>query len=118
MRSIEKARFCLKIIRERKAINPVLFDVGKLTSIADYFLVASGSSSTQVQAISKHVQRKMKEAGFRAYGIEGEREGHWTLMDYGDLVVHIFYQPYREFYDLEGLWIDAPRVDVEDRELN
>ena len=117
MRSIDKAKLCLKIIKERKAINPVLFEVGKLTSIADYFLIASGNSSTQVQAISRHVQQKMKEAGFKPYGIEGEQEGHWTLMDYGDLVVHIFYQPYREFYDLEGLWIEAPRIDIENGDL-
>lgn len=117
MKSIDKAKFCLKIIKERKAIDPVLFEVGRVSSIADYFLVASGSSSTQVQAISRHVQRKMKEAGFRPYGVEGEKDGHWTLMDYGDLVVHIFYQPYREFYDLEGLWIDAPRVEIENGEL-
>ncbi len=117
MKAIDKAKFCLKIIKERKAINPVLFEVGKLTSIADYFLIASGNSSTQVQAISKHVQRKMREAGFRPYGIEGEREGHWTLMDYGDLIVHIFYQPYREFYDLEGLWIDAPRIDINHEDI-
>ena len=114
MDAIKKARICLKIIKERKAIDPVLFEVAKLTSIADYFLLASGSSSTQVQAISRHVQRKMREAGFRPYGIEGEKEGHWTLIDYGDLVVHIFYQPYREFYDLEGLWIEAPRINIED----
>ncbi len=113
MRSIDKAKLCLKIIKERKAIKPVLVEVGKVTSIADYFLIASGSSSTQVQAISRHIQEKMKEAGVKLYGIEGEREGHWTLMDYGDLVVHIFYQPYREFYDLEGLWIDAPRIEID-----
>ncbi|MCP4669409.1 MAG: ribosome silencing factor, partial [Deltaproteobacteria bacterium] len=59
-----------------------------------------------------HVQKKMLEKGMRTHGIEGEQEGHWVLMDYGDVVIHIFYQPYREFYDLEGLWMDAPRVHV------
>ncbi len=113
MNSLDKAKYCLKIIKERKAINPVLVEVGKLTTIADYFLIASGSSSTQVQAISRHIKEKMEEAGFKLYGIEGEKEGHWTLLDYGDLVVHIFYQPYREYYDLEGLWIDAPRIEEE-----
>ena len=54
----------------------------------------------------------MLEKGVRTYGIEGEQEGHWVLMDYGDVVIHIFYQPYREFYDLEGLWIDAPRINA------
>lgn len=113
MQSLEKSKLCLKIIKERKAINPVLFEVGQLSSIADYFIIASGGSSRQIQAISRHLQRRMREEGLRAYGIEGEQEGHWVLLDYGDVVIHLFYQPYRELYDLEGLWIEAPRVNVE-----
>lgn len=110
MRPLDKAKLCMQIISERKAIDPVLFEVGKLTSIADYFLIASGSSSRQVQAIATHLVRRMKEAGFKAYGLEGQEQGHWILLDYGDIVIHLFYQPVREFYDLEGLWIDAPRI--------
>ncbi len=110
MRTLDKAKFCLKIIGERKATDPVLFEVGKLVSITDYFLIASGNSSRQVQAIARHLQKRMREQGFRPDGIEGEQEGHWVLMDYGDVVIHLFYQPIREFYDLEGLWIEAPRV--------
>ena len=113
METIDKALLCLKIINERKAVNPILFEVGKLTALSDYFLIASGNSSRQVQAICRHLGRRMREEGFRAYGVEGEQEGHWVLMDYGDLVVHIFYEPVREFYDLEGLWVEAPRVDLE-----
>ena len=101
----------MKIIKERKAIDPVLFEVGKLSSITDFFLVASGNSSRQVQAISRHISQRMREEGFKPYGIEGVQEGHWVLMDYGDVVIHIFYQPVREFYDLEGLWIEAPRIE-------
>jgi ribosome-associated protein len=112
MRALDKAKLCLKIIKERKAIDPVLFEVGKLVSITDYFLIASGNSSRQVQAIARHLQRRMREQGFRPDGIEGEQEGHWVLMDYGDVVIHLFYQPIREFYDLEGLWIEAPRMDL------
>ena len=113
MKALDKTKLCLKIIKERKAIDPVLFEVGKLTTITDYFLIASGNSSRQVQAITRHLQRRMREEGFRPYGIEGEQEGHWVLMDYGDIVIHLFYQPVREFYDLEGLWIEAPRVKLE-----
>ena len=112
MPALDKVKLCLKIIRERKAIDPVLFEVGKLVSITDYFLIASGNSSRQVQAIARHLQRRMREQGFRPDGIEGEQEGHWVLMDYGDVVIHLFYQPIREFYDLEGLWIEAPRMDL------
>jgi ribosome-associated protein len=114
MNSLDKALLCLKIIRERKAIEPVLFDVRELTSITDYFIVTSGNSSRQVQTIAKHIGKRMKEEGFKVYGSEGEQQGHWVLMDYSDVVIHIFYQPVREFYDLEGLWVEAPRVGPEE----
>jgi ribosome-associated protein len=111
--TLDKAKLCLKIIKERKAIDPVLLAVGNLTSITDYFLIASGNSSRQVQAISRHLQKRTREAGFRPNGIEGEQEGHWVLLDYGDVIIHVFYNPFREFYDLEGLWIEAPRINHE-----
>jgi ribosome-associated protein len=116
MDPLHKARLCLKIIRERKAIDPVLFEVGRLTSVTDYFLVASGNSSRQIQAITKHLRKRMREEGFRPFGVEGEEEGHWVLMDFGDVVIHLFYEPFREFYDLEGLWIEAPRIRIENGE--
>lgn len=112
MKTLDKARTCLKIIKERKAVDPVLFEVGEMTSLTDYFLIASGNSSRQVQAISRHLARRMRDEGFKPYGVEGEQDGHWVLMDYGDVVVHIFYEPIREFYDLEGLWVEAPRVEL------
>ena len=104
----------MKTIGERKAVDPVLLHVEGLTSVADYFLIASGNSTRQVQAIGRHLQRTLREAGLRAYGTEGEQEGQWVLMDYGDVVIHIFYQPLREFYDLEGLWSEAPRMQASD----
>jgi ribosome-associated protein len=113
MNPLDKAQVCLNIILERKAVDPVLFEVGNLTSIADYFLIASGKSSRQVQAIAQHLQRRMKDEGFTLFGIEGEKDGHWVLLDYGDLVVHLFYEPVRGFYDLEGLWTEAPRIEVQ-----
>ncbi len=113
MNPLDKALLSVNIILERKATDPVLFEVGRLTSITDYFLIASGRSSRQVQAIAQHLQRRMKEEGFIPFGIEGEGDGHWILLDYGDIVVHLFYQPVREFYDLEGLWFEAPRVEID-----
>jgi ribosome-associated protein len=117
MTSLDKAKRCFSFINERKAIDPVLLDVVELTSITDYFIIASGSSTRQVQAISSHLLRKMRQAGFRAMGVEGEAEGQWILTDFGDVVVHLFYQPVREFYDLEGLWIEAPRIGPQEAEL-
>lgn len=112
MKSLDKAKLCLQIIRERKAGDPILMEVTELTSFADYFLIASGSSSRQVQAISGYLVQRMREEGFKTYGVEGEQEGQWVLMDYGDVIIHVFYQPIREFYDLEGLWVEAPRIEV------
>ncbi len=114
MEALDKALLCLKIIKERKALDPILFEVGKLTSITDYFLIASGNSNRQVQAINQHLSKRMREEGFRAYGVEGERQGHWILMDYGEVVIHLFYQPVREFYDLEGLWTEAKKIDLDE----
>ena len=111
MKTVDKAMLCLQVVGEKKALSPVLMEVRKLSSITDYFLVASGNSSRQVQAIVRHVSKRLKENGFRPHGIEGEQEGHWVLMDYGDVVIHIFYQPFREFYDIEGLWVEAPRIE-------
>ena len=116
MQAIDKARLCLKLIMERKALDPLLLEVEELTSFADYFVIASGNSSRQVQAITRHVKQKMRDEGFLSDGVEGEQEGHWVLLDYGDVVIHLFYQPVREFYDLEGLWIEAPRMSLEDQE--
>jgi ribosome-associated protein len=117
MNPLDKALLCVEILLERKAIDPVLLKVGNLSSITDYFLIASGNSSRQVQAIAQHLQRRMKDEGLRLFGIEGEREGHWVLLDYGDIVVHLFYQPVRGFYDLEGLWVEAPRVEINEKSI-
>ncbi len=112
MESLEKALLSLKFVRERKALEPVLFDVAGLTSFTDYFLIVAGGSTRQVQAITRHLVRSMRESGWHANGVEGEQEGQWVLVDYGDVVVHVFYEPIRAFYDLESLWIEAPRVDT------
>ena len=115
MNPLSKALLCADIILERKATDLVLFEVGKMTSVADYFLIASGKSSRQVQAIAEHLEKRMKEEGFIPLGTEGKREGHWILLDYNDIIVHLFYQPVREFYDLEGLWVEAPRVEIAEK---
>ena len=113
MTPMEKARLCLATILERKAVDPILLHVEDLTTVADYFLITGGNSTRQVQAISRHLQKTLKDKGVKAYGVEGEQEGRWVLLDYGDVVIHIFYQPVREFYDLEGLWVEAPEISLE-----
>jgi ribosome-associated protein len=99
---------------EKKALEPMLLEVKEHSSYTDYILLLSGRSDRHVQAVADAVLDAMKKTrGLQPLGVEGKRDGHWTLLDFGDIVVHVFYHPVREFYDLEGLWIDAPRVPIE-----
>jgi ribosome-associated protein len=108
--SWEKALLLVSAALEKKACDLVLMEVRELTSIADYFIVCSGRSDRQVQSIAQGVEESSRQAGAAPRSIEGTGRGHWVLMDFSDIIVHIFYQPVREFYDLDGLWADAPRV--------
>lgn len=98
---------------EKKGLEPVLLEVKDHSSYTDYILLVSARSDRHVQAVADAVVEALKKRGARPLGVEGKRDGHWTLLDFGDVVVHVFYHPVREFYDLEGLWIDAPRVPIE-----
>jgi ribosome-associated protein len=102
------SRFAL----ERKAYDLVVMEVGDLTSIADYFIVCSGRSDRQVQSIAQGIEENLRGMGVRPHSVEGAARGQWLLMDFSDVIVHIFYEPVREFYDLEGLWSDAPRAQL------
>jgi ribosome-associated protein len=103
----------VEAVLSMKAYNVVVLDVRGIASFADTFIICSGRSHRQVSAIGESVQRQLKKEGTKAIGIEGMREGHWVLMDYGDVIIHIFYEPIRMFYDLENLWADARRVKTE-----
>lgn len=94
----------------KKALSVVMLDVRGLTSVADVFLICSGRSNRQVMAIAEFVRVELKKHGIRPMSVEGTKDGHWVLLDYGHVIIHIFYEPVREFYDLEGLWIDAKRI--------
>jgi ribosome-associated protein len=108
-----KSLLCLKAALEKKALDPVLLELKGRTSFTDYFLLCTGKSDRQVQAIAQGVEEALKKKGIRPLGQEGMTDGKWILMDYEDVVVHIFLEPVRKFYDLEGLWIDAPRMDIQ-----
>ena len=94
----------------KKASQVVLLDVRGLTSVADAFLICSGHSNRQVTAIADHAFRFLKKRGRKPLSVEGKNEGHWALLDYGEVIIHIFYEPLRKFYDLEGLWIEGKRL--------
>jgi len=87
-------------------------EVREVTSIADYFIICSGRSDRQVQSIAQGIEEKLDLMGIPLLSVEGMSRGQWVLMDFSDVIVHIFYQPVREFYDLEGLWRHAPRVEL------
>ena len=94
----------------KKARQVVMLDVKTLTTVADTFIICSARSNRQVTAIAEFISRYLKKKGKKALNIEGRKEGHWVLMDYGDVIIHIFLEPLRSFYDLEGLWVDARRI--------
>lgn len=97
---------------DTKAVDLVVLDVAALTSIADYLVICTGRSDRQVQAIAQAIDEQLRQHGHRPGAIEGMSRGQWVLMDYADVIVHIFYKPVREFYDLERLWEHAPRVQL------
>ena len=94
----------------KKAQNLVVLDVGELTSIANVFIICSGRSNRQVNAIADSIVVNLKRHKIKPLSVEGTSEGHWVLLDYGHVVIHVFYEPVREVFDLEGLWVDAKRI--------
>lgn len=101
-------------MREKKARDVVIFQVDRLTTIADYFLICSADSQRQVKAIMDHIDASLARAGEKNFSVEGEGALRWVLMDYSDLIIHIFDKEVRGFYALERLWGDAPRVEEKD----
>jgi ribosome-associated protein len=100
----------------KKALHLVVMDVHELSSVADVFIICSGRSNRQVKAIAENIQVELKKQNIKPLSTEGMSEGHWVLMDYGHIIIHIFYEPVRSFYDLESLWIDAARIKTKDME--
>jgi ribosome-associated protein len=108
----EKAALASRIAADKKAMDVVVLDMRDASSITDYFLICSGGSERQVQAIVDAIDEQLEQSGIDSLGVEGYREGRWILMDYGDVIVHVFSQETRDFYDLERLWANAPKIDL------
>ena len=109
----ELARLCADIALDNKAEDLVLLDVRGLTSFTDYFLIMSGRSTRHVQGLAEKIESEMGAKRISSKNCEGLQEGLWVLLDYDDVIVHIFYSDTRSFYDLDGLWHDAPKIDIE-----
>ena len=110
MDSLKKALAAAEAALDKKAYDLVVLEVEHLNSIADYFIIATGRSDVQVQAIARGIGERMDLEDERAIAIEGLNHGHWVVLDYVDIVVHIFFEPVREFYRLENNWTDGREV--------
>jgi ribosome-associated protein len=108
----EQVTAAVRAAEEKKAQEITVLRLAEITSFTDYFLICSGTSSRQVQAIADEVRAQLKKRGMRPLHVEGYANAEWVLIDYGPLVVHIFSDTSRRFYDLERLWRDAERVEV------
>jgi ribosome-associated protein len=109
----EKVRTCGTYADEKKAKDVLILELMGLTDIADYFLLASGTSERHVRTISEYVETNMKDIGVVPYSVEGYNDGRWVIIDYQNVIVHIFLETLRELYDLESLWIEAKRYRID-----
>lgn len=114
MNSYEQSILTAKAISSKKGLNIKLIEIGDISSLADYMVIATGTSSTHVKAIADEVGYQLDEAGISVSHIEGYRSNSWILLDYVDVIVHIFSDEAREFYDLERLWQDGKEIDISD----
>lgn len=103
------AREMGKLLLEKQASEVVLVDVRRMSGFADFFIIASGDSEPQIAAMTDHLERTLRKRGVRPLSIEGRETRSWVLLDYGQVVAHLFHPETRYFYDLEGLWAEAPR---------
>jgi len=111
---LKLARMAGQLALSKKGFDVKILKLKSISSVCDYFVIASGEADVQVKAIARAIDDGLREAGFKPYHREGEKEGRWVLLDYIDVVVHIFYEPTRQFYALEKLWGDAPIEELSD----
>jgi ribosome-associated protein len=109
---IERVHLCARAAADKRGSDMVVLEVSEMTSYADYVLVMSGSSDRRVRTIADGIRQEMKEAGYPALGVEGHKEGRWILLDFGPVIVHVFFEEIRPMFDLEGLWSDAKRIEL------
>ena len=110
---LELATKCAQIAADAKAEDLIVLDVTGISSFADYFVIMNGRSTRHVQGIAESIENQLRTKRIKATHAEGLQEGMWVLLDFDDVVVHIFYHEQRSFYNLEGLWHDAKKVEIE-----
>ncbi|CAK8718616.1 MAG: ribosome-associated protein [Candidatus Electronema aureum] len=112
--ALDLAAVCARIALDTKAEDLAVLDMRGRSSFTDYFILMSGRSTRHVQGLAEAIESELNSKRISSQHAEGLQEGLWVLLDFGDVVVHVFYKDQRSFYDLEGLWHDAPRVELED----
>jgi ribosome-associated protein len=108
---------CANAALEKKARDVIVLNVRQISAFADYFIICSGTSDRQVRAVAAAIQENLKKEGITPLGVEGEPAGRWILLDYDDVIIHVFLESVRTFYDLERLWSEAPQMTIPDETL-
>uniref|UniRef100_UPI003FF07602 ribosome silencing factor n=1 Tax=Roseburia sp. TaxID=2049040 RepID=UPI003FF07602 len=112
MTSLEYCKIAVEALEDRKAEDVKVIDIREVSTIADFFVIADGTNPNQIQAMRDAADEALYKAGLKAKQVEGNRDSTWILMDYGDIIVHIFSKEDRLFYDLERIWRDGKVIDV------
>lgn len=113
-KSAEMSKLVIEALEDKKAEDIRVIDISEVSVIADYFIIAGGSNPSQIQALSNHVEEKLGRAGYSVKQIEGYESANWILMDFQDVIVHIFDKENRLLYDLERIWRDGKKIDADD----
>ena len=103
---------------KKKALDVTILDLSGLTVIADYFVICSGESTTQVKAVAESIEEELAKKRKKPLGIEGTAHSHWILLDYGDVVIHVFEKETRAYYNLEKLWMDAKIIEIDENKID
>lgn len=112
-RAVHYAALCARIAADNKARNIVVLDMRAITPLYDYLILATGTSRRQIHTLAEEIDAALRAEGEKRLGIEGYEASRWVVQDYGDIVVHVFDEETRDYYGLEDLWADAPRLDWE-----
>lgn len=111
--AVDRAALAARVAQDHKARDIVVLDMRGITPLYDYFVIATGNGRRQIHTLAEEVDAALRSVGDRRLAIEGYESSKWVVQDYGDIVVHVFDAPTREYYNLEDLWADAPRIDWE-----
>ena len=118
LKSKDLAIQAAKAALEKKALDVIILDLSGLTVIADYFVICSGESTTQVKAVAEFVEQAFANKRVKPLGIEGAAHSHWILLDYADVIIHVFEKETRAYYNLEKLWMDAKVVEIDEDKID